>query len=484
MKLEVSIGTMRFWRLIAWVLAAALVVPAASTSSQETSDVCPQIVSQALALTHELCESTRRNQVCYGHVEIEADPQPGIRNFRFNQEGDITDLSNVRSLRLSPMNLETLAWGVSLLRVQANLPDSIPGQYVTLITFGDVTIEDATSSVVQFEVTATTYLNVRLIPNPEANNVLRALEPGESVTATARLADTSWLRVLLPENGASGWLFASLVTAEHDLATLEVVPAGQPYYRPFQAFYFQSEVDDTLCPEAAESGLLIQTPAGVGRVRFLINEVSISLGSTAFLQARPGEALTISLLEGDAQLTAQGVTQDVLPGTRVSVALDAFLAPSGPPAPPQPYQAEVVQDLPLAQLDRPVEPPEPMSVDTINQITTARATQQVSPIQAAGTPLGSPVPAQEVLDPAANRRTATPDPRLTGTPPRDLIAVETLETAPALVTAPGLVTVQPLPTATPSGPVLVPVTIDPIPITAVPIEKEPGPSMMVATAIP
>jgi hypothetical protein len=473
---------MRFWRIITWVLVATLIVPAASTSSQESADACPQIVSQALALTHELCESTRRNQACYGHVEVEADPQSGIRDFRFHQEGDITDLSNLRSLRLSPMNLETLDWGVSLLRVQANLPDSRPGQNVTLITFGDVTIEDATSSVVQFEVTATTYLNVRRTPNADQNNVLHALEPGEALTATGRLADASWLRVLLPEDGASGWLFADLITSEHDLATLAVVPAGQPYYRPFQAFYFQSAVDDTLCPEAAESGLLIQTPAGVGRVRFLVNEVSISLGSTAFLQAQPGQAMTVSVLEGEAQLTAQGVVQDVLPGTQVTVALDAHLKPSGPPVPPLPYQPGVVDTLPLEQLERPVEPPEPMSVDAINQVTTTRATQQADQLQAAVTPLGSPIPTLDALDPV-DRRTPTPDPRQTGTPPRDIIAAETLVTRPALATVPGLATAARLPTATPAGPVLVPATIDSSPIIEEPILKDSAPSLSEATPV-
>ena len=41
------------------------------------------------------------------------------------------------------MNASTGAWGVALMRIQANLPDTLPGQNVTMLIFGDVQIQNA-----------------------------------------------------------------------------------------------------------------------------------------------------------------------------------------------------------------------------------------------------------------------------------------------------------------------------------------------------
>ena len=62
--------------------------------------------------------------------------------------------------------------------------------------------------------------------------------------------------------------------------------AEEPLYNPMQAFYFQSGVD-AMCPAAPDSGMLIQTPEGVGEVTFLINEVDISLARRCISTPRP-----------------------------------------------------------------------------------------------------------------------------------------------------------------------------------------------------
>ncbi|MEO8611383.1 MAG: hypothetical protein ABI690_26030 [Chloroflexota bacterium] len=104
---------------------------------------CPAIVQTALDAADTLCQNTGRNQACYGNIDITAQPQVDAHNFRFQVVGDTVNVSDVESLHLSPMNQQTGAWGVALLRLQANLPDTLPGQNVTFLLFGDVEIDNA-----------------------------------------------------------------------------------------------------------------------------------------------------------------------------------------------------------------------------------------------------------------------------------------------------------------------------------------------------
>jgi hypothetical protein len=104
---------------------------------------CPAIVQTALDAADQLCANTGRNQACYGHVALNAVAQPTAADFNFEQVGDVVDVSTIQSLRLNPMDVAADTWGVVLMRLQANLPESLPGQNVTFLMFGDVEITNA-----------------------------------------------------------------------------------------------------------------------------------------------------------------------------------------------------------------------------------------------------------------------------------------------------------------------------------------------------
>jgi len=109
-----------------------------SVAVSAQADRCPAIVQTALAAAERGCAETGRNQVCYGNAMLQAEPQPGDSRLVFRRPGDVVDVAQVRSLRLSPMDIAESVWGVALMRVQANLPDTLPGQNVTMLMFGDV----------------------------------------------------------------------------------------------------------------------------------------------------------------------------------------------------------------------------------------------------------------------------------------------------------------------------------------------------------
>lgn len=134
------------------------------------------------------------------------------------------------------------------------------------------------------------------------------------------------------------------------------------YAAPMQAFYFQSGIDDAPCAAAPESGLMIQTPTGAGEVRLLVNDVQLDLVSaTAYLQAQPGDVLSIAVIEGTGRAEAYGEAHIVPAGTRIIVPLDETLSASGPPDLPRPYDPELLTTLPVASLERPVQVADPMT---------------------------------------------------------------------------------------------------------------------------
>ena len=104
--------------------------------------VCPIFVREALDLVDQRCDGTDRNQACYGYANIEAEPQEDVTILQFESPGDIEDLALIKALQTSALAVPD-EWGVALLRVQANLPNSLPGQNVTILLFGNVRIEDA-----------------------------------------------------------------------------------------------------------------------------------------------------------------------------------------------------------------------------------------------------------------------------------------------------------------------------------------------------
>jgi uncharacterized protein YgiM (DUF1202 family) len=323
-------------------------------STVAAQEDCPTIVRTALDATDAACEATSRNQACYGNTQLEAIPQEGIEDFNFEQPGDIVDVVGVSTLTLQPLSGDV--WGVALMRLQANIPETLPGQNVTFLLFGDVDIRNAVETNVEpitVNVTSTGDINVRSGPSTSDQRIA-GLSNGETVVADGRNPDSSWLRIQLSD-GNPGWVSADLVTVEDDITLLNVVDPlalPPPPLNPMQAFYFKSGIGDAPCEEAPDSGILIQTPEGVGTINLTVNEVDIQLGSTAYLQAQASGDMTVNVVENQATVSAQGTTRFVPAGSRVRVPLDANLAADGPPSEPEPYDNADLAAVPVSHMPR------------------------------------------------------------------------------------------------------------------------------------
>lgn len=326
---------------------------------------CPALVQQALAATEDMCQTTGRNQACYGNMRLQAKPNPSVTDFIFDRPGDRVALRDMKSLQLSPMTLDTGEWGVALMHIQANLP-ATNNKNVMLLAFGDVAIENTAPEPTEADLQVITdvAINVRWLPNVSAGAVA-VLQPGQTVTAVERLPDNSWFRINLPDSGETGWVKGDLVEGVSDLNTLNIASGDQPNYRPMQAFTFASGNRDQNCAEIPDDGLIIQTPDGAGEIRLWINQVVIKMGSTVYFQAKPGEDMVITTLEGHATVEALGVSHTAVAGTSVRVALDEALQPVAPPSLPEAYELGDVENLPIQPLQREIVIHEPLPEDAV-----------------------------------------------------------------------------------------------------------------------
>lgn len=133
------------WHSFKTILSFTFVLWLAPVLALAQGADCPEIVSKALEAADTACQATGRNQACYGNINLTAQPQPDVAEFSFETVGDIVNVNQIQTMRLSPMNEDNGDWGVAILKLQANLPDTLPGQNVTFLLFGDVEITNAVS---------------------------------------------------------------------------------------------------------------------------------------------------------------------------------------------------------------------------------------------------------------------------------------------------------------------------------------------------
>jgi hypothetical protein len=124
---------------IGTLLLSAIVVVAQGAA-------CPELIYDALNTVNEVCSYTERNQVCYGNFNIEVSGHDGAE-LTFSEPGDVVDLADVEEIHTSVLDVASEQFGVALLRAQADLSNTIPGQNVTFLLMGDVSMTDNSGAI-------------------------------------------------------------------------------------------------------------------------------------------------------------------------------------------------------------------------------------------------------------------------------------------------------------------------------------------------
>ena len=110
---------------------------------QAQTGACSAVVEEALNSVDDICSDLDRNTACYGASNVDsvtvADPRPD--DF-FEAPGDQGELVEFREINPRPFDEETGDFGVSLLHLQANIPQTLPGQGVIFLLTGDATLRN------------------------------------------------------------------------------------------------------------------------------------------------------------------------------------------------------------------------------------------------------------------------------------------------------------------------------------------------------
>ncbi|GAB4518857.1 MAG: hypothetical protein OHK0046_27000 [Anaerolineae bacterium] len=281
------------------------------------------------------CGALEDGQVCYGNAPVSTEPTA------LDFPGATLDAAEVETLRTDEMGIDTGEWGIALVQQ----PD------VFMVMFGAATLENLGAGTVSipFRVTNRTGSFARSAPNTDSE-VLAPLSAGETISANGRLADSTWLRIALPQ-AQVGWVSAEVISGDVDaLPVVDPEETPERLYAPMTAFNLRSGIGDSPCPSAPESGLLLQTPED-SETRLIINAYTLDLSGTAFIQARSDSDLVVYVLEGEAAL--QTLDADASASTAVRATSGSGLI-AGDQVSAAPYDYTRVEMLPIELLPRPI----------------------------------------------------------------------------------------------------------------------------------
>ncbi len=109
---------------------------------------CSDAIKTAMKQVGDKCGNVGRNKACYGSGSIIATPNDSAQSqdFVFHTPGDKVDVNKLKSLQLAALDPTGQQFGVAYLEIQANLPDTDPTKYVTLILSGDTRLQNVSAA--------------------------------------------------------------------------------------------------------------------------------------------------------------------------------------------------------------------------------------------------------------------------------------------------------------------------------------------------
>ncbi|HTX92353.1 MAG TPA: hypothetical protein VMC09_14175 [Anaerolineales bacterium] len=120
-----------------------------STALANHDSDCKAVIDRAMTASGNSCKKFGSNKVCYGNNTIQADLVPDSSE-SFSKRGDIVDVNQLLRLAVSPLDLNKQDWGVAVFKIMANLPRSLPGETVTMVVFGNTTVDSKSANLEAF----------------------------------------------------------------------------------------------------------------------------------------------------------------------------------------------------------------------------------------------------------------------------------------------------------------------------------------------
>jgi len=266
-------------------------------SVAQTASECTDLVERAILALQDNCTDLERNSACYGYNAVSAIFSQVVPNDYFTRPADRAGLLDLISLQTTPIDTENDRWGIAVMNMQANLPNTLPGQAVTVLLLGDSTIEnrvnplDIAPIAMPVEVIIEADTEARTSPS-DASNSVNGVENGTSLLADALNGDGTWLRVIV--DGFPAWIRRDVTNSPSGLNELPAITS--PIQSPMQAFYFTTGVGAVGCVEAPNT-ITIKSPENM-TVDLSVNGVDIRIGSTITLRNITKNQVAFTVQEG------------------------------------------------------------------------------------------------------------------------------------------------------------------------------------------
>ncbi len=271
--------------------------------TQDGANSCPTLVKQALVAVGNNCGGLSRNSACYGFNRVNATFSESVNEGFFSKPSDQTGLKTLQSIDTAALNDTTKEWGVAVMSVQANIPNSLPGQAISFILLGDVSVENAVPAdqavapaTTPIAVTTVNQSNIRTLPTTNSN-IVGSVDGGSALNADAINPTKDWVRVVFNDK-TPGWINRSLVKADGDLDSLPVF--ANDSRTPMQAFYFKTGIGAPACNKSPDV-LVVQGPDKVA-VDINANGAAIRISSTIALRLIDGNKMQVITVHGQAKV--------------------------------------------------------------------------------------------------------------------------------------------------------------------------------------
>ncbi|MEZ4672134.1 MAG: SH3 domain-containing protein [Anaerolineae bacterium] len=273
---------MRFRYSLFMLLGLVLVLSPVVRALQDAT--CPDIVNRALSELGQNCDALDRNSACYGYNRVNTTFLEQQPDDFFSKASDRSELLLIDDIATAPLDEVNDTWGMAVMKVQANVPNSLPGQAVTFVLMGDTQVRNDVAPSEAFipsdPVAVKTIGNANIRSGASTNaNVIGSVPSGTDMEADGRSTDSKWVRILYKES--PGWISTQLLNASVDVAALPVIT--QESRTPMQAFHVTTGVRGASCDQAPDV-LLVQGPENI-KVNLTLNGADIRIGSTIVIQS-------------------------------------------------------------------------------------------------------------------------------------------------------------------------------------------------------
>lgn len=281
-----------------------------SVSLTGAQEACEALLSDALTQIGDNCNTMGNNEACYGFQLVKAAFLSSTEPDFFTSPSDTASVSDMVAISTSRFNVDTGEWGIAIMNLQANLPNTLPGQNVTFILLGDVEVENAVPPAMAFRGND----GIEVIVNVQAVNLRRGpsddfivvggASEGDILIADGLSQNGEWLRVV--HNNHPAWINRSVLAENSASNRLPII--SDALRTPMQSFYLRTGLGQTDCEDAPENILFVQGPDEI-TIHLTVNGANITLGSSGALRIIEieGESF-LEIMVFDGTFTVENVT--------------------------------------------------------------------------------------------------------------------------------------------------------------------------------